>query len=156
AARLDDLESLLTMQREAAVAAFSHVFPQDRYPFPSDAIRGVWRATLDDPTIETYLFEIDGDPGGSVLVGSRFLRTLYVLPACQSTGIGSVLHDFALERLRAAGIARAKLWTLKENWRARRFYEGRGWVLTNDTRVGPFPPHPLDVKYERVLELNVP
>jgi GNAT superfamily N-acetyltransferase len=107
--------------------------------------------TLEDPDVEVYLAEVDEVAVGSVSVGGEFLRTLYVLPSHQSTGIGSALHDYALESLRARGVRRAKLWTLERNWPARRFYERRGWSLTGEVRVVPFPPHPSDVQYERML-----
>lgn len=147
----DDLEMLLAIQREAAVNAFAHVFPQDLYPFPSDDIREVWREALEDPDVEVYIADVDGESVGSVSVGGEFLRTLYVLPSHRSTGVGSQLHDFALERLRERGVAEAKLWTLEENWPARSFYERRGWTLTDVTRVVPFPPNPIDVQYARKL-----
>lgn len=147
----DDVETLLDIQREAAVTAFAHVFPQDAYPFPNDQIREVWRATLADPGVEVYVAEVDGEPAGSVSVGSGFLRTLYVLPSFQGTGVGSTLHDFALERLSSLGARTAKLWTLEENRDARRFYERRGWALTAETRVVPFPPNPIDVQYAKQL-----
>src|SRR5205085_912074 len=83
--------------------AFSDVFPQDRYPFPDDDVRAAWTRVLADPEVEVYLAEVDGEPAASVSVGHGFLRTLYVLPAHQRTGIGSALHDHALERLRARG-----------------------------------------------------
>lgn len=150
-ARNDEAEVLLAIQREAAVAAFAHVFPQDRYPFPSDDIREIWQEALEADDIEVYVSEVDGEVVGSVSVGGAFLRTLYVLPSRQSTGVGSALHDFALERLREQGNAEAKLWTLEENWGARRFYERRGWTLTNETRVVPFPPNPIDVQYAKAL-----
>jgi GNAT superfamily N-acetyltransferase len=150
-ARAEDLEVLLEIQREAAVTAFSHVFPQDRYAFPIDEIREVWRGALADPNVDVYVAEVDGEPAGSVSVEGEFLRTLYVLPSHQSRGTGSALHDLALERLRDRGYERAKLWTLEENWAARQFYERRGWKLTEETRVIPFPPNPLDVQYQREL-----
>jgi GNAT superfamily N-acetyltransferase len=150
-ARADDLETLLEIQRDAAVNAFAHVFPQDRYPFPSDDIREVWREALADPDVELYVAEVDGEPAGSVSVGGEFLRTLYVLTRYQGTGVGSALHDFALERLRALGCRSAKLWTLEENWGARAFYERRGWALTEETRVVPFPPNPIDVQYAKPI-----
>lgn len=150
-ARPDEAETLLAIQHEAAAAAFSHIFPQDRYPFPSDDILEVWREVLGDANIEVYIAEVGGEPVGSISVGDGFLRTLYVVPSHQGTGVGSALHDFALERLRAHGLAIAKLWTLEENWNARRYYEKRGWTLTEETRVVPFPPEPLDVQYEKTL-----
>ena len=150
-ARSDEAETLLQIQRDAAVAAFAHIFPQHLYPFPSGDIRELWRKALADPDVEVYVAEADKLVIGSVSVGGEFLRTLYVLPPHQSTGVGTALHDFALERLRTRGVQRAKLWTLEQNWPARRFYERRGWSLTLEVRVVPFPPNPIDVQYTREL-----
>jgi GNAT superfamily N-acetyltransferase len=150
-ARPDEAETLLRIQREAAVAAFAHIFPPDRYPFPDDGVRADWESALADPAIEIYVLEIDGEPGASVAVGYGFLRNLYVLPAHQGSGVGSTMHDHALDRLRALGFSEAKLWTLEGNHGARRFYEQRGWSLNGETREVPFPPNPLDVGYSRVL-----
>ena len=150
-ARADEAELLMRIQRDAAVAAFPHVFPPDRYPFPDEAIVVQWSEALADPEVEIYVAEIDGEPAASVGVGHGFLRTLYVLPSRQGSGVGSTLHDHALERLRALGFAEAKLWTLEENHAARRFYERRGWSLNGETREVPFPPNPLDVGYSRPL-----
>jgi GNAT superfamily N-acetyltransferase len=147
----DDVEALLAVQRAASVAAFAHIYPPDRYPFPDDAIRDVWRQALADGGVETFVAEVDGEPVGSVSVRDDFLNALYVVPEQWRSGIGSALHDHALERLRARGIGVAKLWTLEENWDARRFYERRGWALNGETRIVPFPPHPLDVGYSREL-----
>jgi GNAT superfamily N-acetyltransferase len=151
AARPDEAESLLTVQRDACVVAFAHIYPPELYPFPDDAVRQAWREALADPDVEAYVAEVGGEPVGSVSVGDVFLRTLYVVPAHWRSGIGSALHDFALERLRARGCDTAKLWTLEENWDARRFYEKRGWTLNGETRVVPFPPNPIDVGYDKKL-----
>jgi GNAT superfamily N-acetyltransferase len=143
----EEAETLLRIQRAAAVAAFSHVFPQDRYPFPSDSIRNAWLDALNDPEVDVYLAEADREPVGSVSIGQEFLRTLYVVPSHWGGGIGSALHDLAVDRLRAKGVRVAKLWTLEGNEQGRRFYEHRGWMLINETRVVPFPPNPIDVCY---------
>jgi GNAT superfamily N-acetyltransferase len=150
-ARPDESETLLQIQREAAVAAFAHIFPPGRYPFPDDGVRSDWKNALADPEIEIYVLEVDGQPAGSVAVGYGFLRNLYVLPEHQGTGAGSTLHDHAVERLLALGFSEAKLWTLEGNHGARRFYEKRGWSLNGETREVPFPPNPLDVGYSRSL-----
>jgi putative acetyltransferase len=151
-ARKDEADTLLAIQRAAAVDAFSHIYPPDRYPFPDDAIRKVWAKALADPEVEVYVAEVDSEPVGAVSVGRGYLSTLYVLPGCQGSGVGSALHDLALERLRALGCAEAKLWTLEGNESGRSFYERRGWKLTGETRVVPYPPYPLDVQYSRALE----
>jgi ribosomal protein S18 acetylase RimI-like enzyme len=151
-ARASDLETLLAIQREAAVDAFAHIYPPDRYPFPDDAIREVWAEALSDPEVEVYVAEVDGAAAGAVSVGSGYLATLYVLPAYQGHGVGSALHDLALERLRVQGAREARLWTLRENDSGRRFYERRGWTLTSETRVVPYPPNPIDVQYAKPLD----
>jgi GNAT superfamily N-acetyltransferase len=146
-ARPDDLETLLTIQREASVAGFAKVFPPDRYPYPTDDVREVWREALADPEVDAYVYELQGEAVGTVTVDSDFLRQLYVLPAQWGSGIGSALLERGLERMRERGATRAKLWTLEGNERGRRFYERRGWRLTEVTRVVPYPPQPIDVQY---------
>jgi GNAT superfamily N-acetyltransferase len=150
-AGIQDVEALLWIQRQAAIAAFSHIFPQNRYPFPSEAIRDGWATALGDAEVEAYLAEVEARPVASVSIGHGFLRTLFVLPSHWGMGIGSELHDLALARLRARGVAEARLWTLADSESARRFYERRGWIETGETQVVPFPPHPLDVEYSLSL-----
>jgi ribosomal protein S18 acetylase RimI-like enzyme len=147
----DEADTLLAIQREAAVDAFAHIYPPERYPFPDDAVREVWAEALSDPGVEVYVAEVDGVPAGAVSVGNGFLSTLYVLPAHQGSGVGSALHDLALERLREQGFDEARLWTLEGNDSGRRFYERRGWSLTAETRVVPYPPNPIDVQYVKTL-----
>lgn len=147
-----EADTLLVIQREAAVGAYAHIYPPERYPFPDGAIREVWAEALSDPGVEVYVAEVEGVPAGAVSVGRGFLSTLYVLPAYQGSGVGSALHDLALERLRAQGFHEARLWTLEGNDVGRRFYERRGWSLTNETRVVPYPPNPIDVQYALSLE----
>jgi GNAT superfamily N-acetyltransferase len=150
-AHAGEVEALLAIQRDACTVAFAHIFPPEQYPFPANEIRAAWREAIADPDVEVFVAEVDGESVGSVSVGGGFLRTLYVLPSHWRSGIGSALHDRALERLRASGQTRARLWTLEENWDARRYYERRDWKLTDETRVVPFPPNPIDVQYAKEL-----
>jgi len=56
------------------------------------------------------------------------LYALYVHPAWWSTGTGRALMDQVLAKVRAAGYACITLWVLEANARARRFYQGAGFV----------------------------
>jgi GNAT superfamily N-acetyltransferase len=111
-ARADEVETLLAIQRSACVNAFAHIFPPDLYPFPDALVRDAWDEALADPDVETYVAVDAGETIGSVSIGDVFLRTLYVVPSRWRSGIGTALHDFALERLRARGHATAKLRSL--------------------------------------------
>jgi GNAT superfamily N-acetyltransferase len=146
---VEDAELCSGIARAAAVAGFQHVIPPDLYEFPDHAIRADWVSALTDPDGETYIAFEDGEAVGVVSVGVGVVQTLYVMPEFWSRGIGSALHDHALDRLRETNIQEARLWTLAENHRARAFYERRGWSLTGRTRVVPYPPHPIDVEYAR-------
>jgi GNAT superfamily N-acetyltransferase len=79
--------------------------------------------------------EAEGQPG----VG--FLQALYVDPVAQGAGVGSALHDKALERLREQGVSEATLWVLADHEGGRAFFEGKGWqqepdVADNDPHWG--------------------
>lgn len=150
-ATVEDAELCFGIARAAALAGFPHVFPPDVYAFPDDAVRAEWVSALTHPDGETYI-ALEGDEAvGVVSVCHGVVQTLYVLPEFWSRGIGSALHDLALERLRELNVEEARLWTLTENHRARAFYEKRGWSLTGRTRAVPYPPHPIDVEYARPL-----
>jgi GNAT superfamily N-acetyltransferase len=143
-----DGEQCFRIARAASVAGFQNVFPSN-LQFPDDAIRADWVSALTAPDGETYFAFDEDEAVGVVSVERGVLQTLYVMPDSWSRGVGSALHDLALERLREANVQEARLWTLAENHRARAFYEKRGWSLTGRTRIVPFPPHPTDVEYAR-------
>lgn len=56
------------------------------------------------------------------------LYALYVRPAWWSTGTGRALMDRVLARSVAAGYSSVTLWVLRDNRRARRFYERAGFA----------------------------
>lgn len=55
------------------------------------------------------------------------LHAIYLAPEALGRGIGRALHDAALEDLSARGFTELTLWVLRENERARRFYQAAGW-----------------------------
>ena len=138
---VDEAELHFAVQRDACVAAFAHVFPPERYPFPDAAVRERWREFRGT----MLLAERDGRPVGLAAFEACWLGGFYVVPDEWGSGVAGVLHDAALAAM--PDCPEVRLWTLEENHRARRFYEQRGWRPNGETRVVPFPPHPLDVGY---------
>lgn len=66
-------------------------------------------------------------------------------------GIGSLLHDAAIE-IAASGTAGAiNLWALEANTRARGMYERRGWQLVPGWTIPNRQPGVIDVLYQRGL-----
>jgi GNAT superfamily N-acetyltransferase len=142
-----EAELLLEIQKASSVAGFGHVFPPDKYPFPSEAVLDRWQKAIDEPAEVVALAELDTAAVGFAAMRSEWLDALYVGPACWSMGVGARLHDHALTCIRDLGGKRCHLWVLEQNARARRFYEHRGWRLNGDTRAVPFPPYPIDLGY---------
>lgn len=59
---------------------------------------------------------------------------IYLLPEQIRGGLGRQLLDEAVGFLREQGYAEATLWVLASNDRARRFYEGAGWMSDGAVR----------------------
>jgi GNAT superfamily N-acetyltransferase len=143
----DEAAVLLEIQEASSIAGFGHVFPPDKFPFPSEAVLDRWQKAVDDPAEVVVLAELDRDAVGFAAMRAEWLDALYVVPSCWGVGVGPRLHDHALTWIRDLGCKRCHLWVLEQNARARRFYEKRGWRLNGDTRIVPFPPYPTDVGY---------
>jgi len=146
-----DAVAAAAIQERASVAGLAHVFPPERYPYPTEAIRERWTTLLDGVEHRVLVAERDGEPVGVVAVRAGWLDGLYVVPESWGSGVADALHDAALEHLRSLGDTHCRLWVLEDNARARRFYERHGWKLDGTTRVVPFPPNPLDVGYTKRL-----
>ena len=136
-----DAAALAAIQEEASRAAVSHVYPPERYPFPTAAVQERWRRFTGEGGFAVMTDE------GFAAVAEAFLEAIYVRPSSWGTGLAVELHDAAVAELRARGVARARLWVLAENDRARRFYERLGWHADGTSRVVEFPPNPIDLGY---------
>ena len=75
------------------------------------------------------------DPGAEARTGEIY--ALYIEEAAAGSGVGRALLERAVDGLRDAGFARATLWVLRENARARRFYEKAGWTPDGAAHAEP-------------------
>lgn len=77
---------------------------------------------------------------------------LYVAPERWGSGAGRALLGYAERRLSSAGFEAATLWVLRDNARARRFYEARGWAPDGGTKTVDIGGRPLvEVRYRKAL-----
>ncbi len=149
----DDQVALCELEREANLAALGHVFPPDRYPFPDDAVLARWRLVLDDPDVRVLV--VDDDEADGLLAYAAYdgssLRHLAVRPDHWGEGLATAGIEMALRGIDRRGGTEASLWCLQENLRARRLYEYLGWRPTDDVREAPWPPHPAETRYTRLV-----
>jgi GNAT superfamily N-acetyltransferase len=151
-ASVGEAAQLAGVQERASMGALVHIFPPDRYPYPQAEVQARWDAHIRDAELRVLVAEDDHGIVGFACVKPEWLEALYVDPEHWANGVGSGLHDRALEHLRTLGATHCHLWVLEANTIARRFYERRGWRQNGGTRVVEYPPHPLDVGYTRELQ----
>ena len=87
---------------------------------------------------EFYIGYKDGQRAGIIVVGKARdkdegedtgeVSAIYLLPEFLSKGYGKKLMDFGLQRLKDLGFGKAVIWVLKDNERARTFYEKYGFM----------------------------
>ncbi len=97
-----------------------------------------WRATIEDPASVVLVAERDGVVAGFVGGLTRFgddaeIDSLHVDPSAVGAGLGASLLHAAEAELATRGAARAALWVIEDNERARSFYEREGWRWNGDT-----------------------
>jgi putative acetyltransferase len=144
----DDLDALLEVQREGAVAGLGHIFPQAEHPFPTAQVRARWAAEIDDPGTDCFAVVLDGVLAGFAATHDDELLHFGTALHTWGSGLAHRAHDEVLDHLRGRGHRRAWLRVFDENRRAVRFYVRHGWRATDVTSRTAFPPHPLLRRYE--------
>jgi ribosomal protein S18 acetylase RimI-like enzyme len=91
-------------------------------------------------------------PGQDLPTGTAQLHYLYVRQNVAATGVGRALIDVVLGRVQARGYKILSLWVLRDNWRARRFYQAAGFQpdgTEEDHRHPTVPVVMRSVRYRR-------
>ena len=103
-------------------------------------------AEADGEVVGTATF---GKPRDAAEDGLAELYSFYVLPAHWGRGQGSALFRAVVDKLKGQGYTGLYLWTLRDNVRARAFYEHMGMTLSDEEReleiAGAYLP---EVKYQ--------
>jgi GNAT superfamily N-acetyltransferase len=132
----------------AAIAALHLAARRQAMPYRpelhgDDEVRAWMRDTL-LPKAEVWVAEIAGRPVGYLALVDDILDHLYVGPAHQGRGVGSLLLARA-KALRPAGL---RLYAFQRNRRARDFYEAHGFVAVAFSGGADNEENEPDVLYE--------
>lgn len=149
----DDLLKLAELERDANLAALRHVFPPESFPFPFDYVLARWKLVLDDPDVVVIVVDSTNSRGIDLFAAYDHctLRHLAVHPDRWGEGLATEAVETALNAMDLRGTTIASLWVLQDNHRARRLYSYLGWRETDEVREAAWPPHPLEVRYTRLL-----
>ncbi len=146
-----DLLALTELERDANLAALGHVFPPEEHPFPFDDVLARWRLVLDDPSAVVLVRDAPGGLAAFAAYDDQTLRHLAVHPRHWGEGLATAAIETALHAMDLRGTSAASLWVLEENHRARRLYSYLGWRETDERQEAPWPPHPTEVRYTRLI-----
>lgn len=141
-ARPDDARGIARVHVRGWQSAYENLLPREFLDGLSiDQRESKWRRMLvEPPTPASRVVVATADAGhviGFAAIGPARdtdadglgeLMALYLLPAHVGRGVGHELHDAATALLAVAGFPGAILWVLRENARARAFYERHGWT----------------------------
>jgi GNAT superfamily N-acetyltransferase len=152
-ATVDDLTALLDLERAANLVGLRHVFPPERFPFPEDDVLARWALVLDEPGVEVLVQDAPDGHGIDLFAAydDSSLRHLAVHPDRWGSGLATTAIETVLRSMDERGTTIAELWCLEENTRARRLYEFLGWRAEPDRRPAPWPPHPTEMRYTRLI-----
>ncbi|WP_374969244.1 GNAT family N-acetyltransferase [Terrabacter sp. BE26] len=148
---IEELEALMAVQREGAVAGLGHVFPQETHPFPEQRVRDRWKREIADPDVDCFVIKDAGRVAGFAATRADELLHFGTAVWTWGSGLAGIAHTALLEHMHAKGHRDIFLRVFDENTRATRFYVRRGWVRTDITTRTTFPPHPTLRRYERRL-----
>ena len=99
--------------------------------------------TVHNPRTALFVAERDGVVVGFSMLGPSIderwgeLLAIYAEPTFIGTGVGHELMGASVDWFTESGYARALLWVLDTNKRARDFYEREGWSLARAIKVEP-------------------
>ncbi|MFJ9596072.1 GNAT family N-acetyltransferase [Streptomyces virginiae] len=117
-----------------------------------------WHARIAAQDSTILLAEGDGRPmamsvfrPSATTPGLAEILSFYSHPDSWGSGVAAALMTGTLEHLRADGVTRAHLWTLRDTHQSRRFYTKAGFTESGATRTHDFGDgNPLaQVEYER-------
>lgn len=145
-----DVEAVARLWHEAWTIGHAELAPP---PFARHRTLDVFRQRVPPRLASMLVAEAEGVLGGMVAWQGDEIDQPHVARDWMGTGLAQRLLAAREETLRGNGVARAHLYCLRGNERARRFYEQAGWSNEGDvdcpaeTPDGPFPlPSHLFVK----------
>jgi GNAT superfamily N-acetyltransferase len=163
----DDIEAVSAVRVTGWQFAYRGIVPQaylDAMTIEADAARRLMRSRRADRLTTDLVAVVDhGEVVGWACLGpcredstedpaAGELYALYVTPALIGYGIGSELLHAVHQHAAAHGFRTMSLWVLRDNQRARRFYERAGYVPDGTVRDDDFDGVPVtEVRYRYAM-----
>jgi ribosomal protein S18 acetylase RimI-like enzyme len=155
-----DVAAVAALHVAAWRAAYRGIIPDDHLAaLEVRDFEASHRARLEDPRMEFLVaddrgvvrgFAILGRSRDADVAGDGELHAIYVDPAAWGQGHGAALMRESMTRLRSLGFARSRLWVLRDNVRARRFYEKHRWEPDGTEKPRTIGVSLVEVRYRTI------
>jgi GNAT superfamily N-acetyltransferase len=150
---VQDAAALVAVRQRSWIAAYTGRMPQGIIDSIDLGVSWMnWSTSIRVPPVPSMRVTVAGPRGGvsgfSVVSACRDdearddvgeLRLLYADPTAWNRGVGSALLHHAVATLRSMGFDELRLWTLRDNERARAFYERNGWTADGTEQLAEHP-----------------
>ncbi|TGE38154.1 GNAT family N-acetyltransferase [Desulfosporosinus fructosivorans] len=156
-ATIDDVKDISRIYALSWKFAYKGIIPQAYLDeLKEDHWESVFVDWIKDNVLTAEIVFENGKPIGCVAYGKSRdkslpdcgeIVSLYLLPEYFGKGYGNKLLDSALSDLKESGYESIYLWVLKDNPRARRFYEKNGIRCNNDEYV-------LEIMGEQLIDVR--
>lgn len=141
-----DADTLAYIQTESWKTAFKGIIDAEVLETCTniDKARAMYQRLLDDNKGNGYILTVDNKPHCIAywdkardleLAGKAELICIHSLPNNWHMGFGSKMMDMVLSDIKSSGYSEVVLWVFRDNLRARAFYEAKGFVLNDVTKV---------------------
>lgn len=139
--RIGDEAALAYVQTESWKAAFKDILDPETLIRCTDVIRAesMYKGLLEERKGHGYILTLDGKPHciawwdaarDPEMQGKAELICIHSLSSNWRRGFGGMMMDQVLTEIAAAGYGEVMLWVFSENTRARKFYEAKGFHVT--------------------------
>jgi ribosomal protein S18 acetylase RimI-like enzyme len=165
-AQLEDARQIAEVHVATWQAAYRGILPDSTLDEVSvEARTELWQERLSQKgDATTLVLLVDGKIVGWIGLGpardldcdpvrTQQVYGLYLLADYWGQGHGKRLYGTGEDRMRQSGATEAILWVLRDNVRARRFYEGQGFSLdeTRSEQAYQGDPSMIEVRYRKPL-----
>ena len=134
-----DATALAYIQTESWKAAFSGILDAAMLAKCTniDRATAMYQRLLDENKGNGYLLTVDGKPHciaywdaarDPEFLGKAELICIHSLPDNWHKGFGSQMLDLVLKDIKKSGYSEVVLWVFRDNFRARAFYEAKGFA----------------------------
>jgi GNAT superfamily N-acetyltransferase len=144
-----EVRPLEQSQIETVACLFHHVWHETQAPLQHPAVATLrdfrfFNKRIEQRAPRTLVASLNGQVVGFTCWSPGFLNSLFVAPSARGTGVSTALCEAAETAIQDHGATTMSLDCIKDNWRARHFYEKRGWRVDHlhdddDTRPAGIP-----------------